>query len=157
MKSKRVKDYFLKDKIMKNRVCLIVLILGLISCNSKYIEKPENLIQEDQMIEIIYDLSVLEAIKSSNPVLLENNQIDPYTYIYKKYKIDSLQFAQSNAYYASNLKKYRKMYSEVEQMIQDKKIEADSLLQKENSRFEKPLVKSKDSLGNPKKILTSEK
>jgi hypothetical protein len=139
---------------MKNRVCLIVLILGLISCNSKYIEKPENLIQEDQMIDIIYDLSILEAIKSSNPVLLENNNIDPYTYIYKKYNIDSLQFAQSNAYYASNLKKYRKMYSEVEQKIQDKKIVADSLLQKENSRQEKPKLLSKDTI-NPKKILTS--
>jgi hypothetical protein len=53
------------------------------------------------MIDIMYDLAVLEGIKYQNR-LLDSNQINSATYIYKKYKIDSLQLAQSNVYYASD-------------------------------------------------------
>jgi hypothetical protein len=49
----------------------------------------------------MYDLAVLEGIKYQNR-LLDSNQINSATYIYKKYKIDSLQLAQSNVYYASD-------------------------------------------------------
>jgi hypothetical protein len=42
----------------------------------------------------MYDLSILDAIKYQNPASLETYKINPSQYIYKKYKIDSAQFAQ---------------------------------------------------------------
>jgi hypothetical protein len=60
------------------------------------------------MIDVMYDLSILDAIKYQNPASLETYKINPSQYIYKKYKIDSAQFAQSNIYYASNYKDYKK-------------------------------------------------
>jgi len=65
------------------------------------------------MVDIIYDLAVLDAVRSQKPLVLENNSINPDKYIYKKYNIDSIQFAKSNQYYASDLKEYKKMYEEV--------------------------------------------
>lgn len=77
------------------------------------VEKPDNLIEKQKMIDIFYDLALLDAVRSQKPVLLENNSINPDKYIYKKYKIDSLQFAKSNQYYASDIAAYKKMYEEV--------------------------------------------
>lgn len=81
-------------------------------CGDSAVEKPKNLIDEDTMVDIFYDLSLLDAIKSHNPGKLQQAK-DPNLYIYKKYKIDSVQFAQSNRYYASDIKGYKKMYQRV--------------------------------------------
>jgi hypothetical protein len=77
-----------------------VLLLSFASCKEDLVAKPDQLIAKDQMIDM-YDLAVLEGIKYQNPSL-DSNQINSATYIYKKYKIDSLQLAQSNVYYASD-------------------------------------------------------
>ena len=105
---------------MKN-LLLILLISVLTQCNTRIIEKPENLIEEDKMIEIIYDLALLDAVKSQNPIYLETNKINPRTYVYKKYSIDSLQFVKSNQYYASDVEAYKKMYDKVSQRIENLK------------------------------------
>ena len=69
----------------------IVFLLGLVtfSCQKDPVKKPKKFIEEETMISILYDLSLLEAIKSNNPVILEQHQINPHTYIYKKYKSSS--------------------------------------------------------------------
>jgi hypothetical protein len=103
----------------------ITLLFGLIflatGCGNSAVQKPDNLIDEDKMVEIIYDLSLLEAIKSQKPVVLETNQINPNTYIYKKYEIDSIQFAKSNAYYASDIKAYKEIYEKVSKRLDEHK------------------------------------
>ena len=109
---------------MKN-LLLILLISVLTQCNTRIIEKPENLIEEDKMIEIIYDLALLDAVKSQNPIYLETNKINPRTYVYKKYSIDSLQFVKSNQYYASDVEAYKKIYDKVSQRIENLKDKTD--------------------------------
>ena len=59
------------------------------------------------MVNIMYDLALLEAIKYQNPAVLDSNQIHPKQFIYKKYGVDSLQLAQNNVYYASDYKNYK--------------------------------------------------
>ena len=63
-------------------------------------EKPENLISKDKMAEILYDMFIINSAKGVNRKILRNNGIDPEAYILSKYEIDSIHFAQSNAYYA---------------------------------------------------------
>lgn len=91
----------------------ILLIFG---CNSNTVEKPSNLIGEDEMIAILYDISLLEAVKNHNisggiTVKSANK------FIYKKYKIDSIQFVKSNTYYASDIEKYKKMFEKVKNRL----------------------------------------
>ena len=102
----------------------IVFILAtslLLSCGNEPVEKPGNLIARDKMVDIIYDLSLLDAMRSQRPSLLETNQINPNTYIYKKYGIDSLQLAKSTQYYAADIKEYKKIYEEVSKRLEEKK------------------------------------
>jgi hypothetical protein len=48
---------------------------------------PSKLIAEDKMIDVMYDLSILDAIKYQNPASLETYKINPSQYIYKSIKL----------------------------------------------------------------------
>jgi hypothetical protein len=75
------------------------------------------------MIDVMYDLSILDAIKYQNPASLETYKINPSQYIYKSIKF---AFAQNNIYYASNYKDYKSMMRLSNESMQ--KIILDSLV-----------------------------
>lgn len=111
---------------------LLLVLLSMASCQKKAIEEPANLIPRDKMKQIIYDLSLLQAMRGVNQAALDSNGINPATYVYKKYKVDSLQFAKSDQYYAvENIKHYEKMYAEISEAIVKEKTRIDSELKKE--------------------------
>ncbi|HEU0135725.1 MAG TPA: DUF4296 domain-containing protein [Flavobacterium sp.] len=116
---------------MKKLTAFCSLILFL-ACGSPAVEKPDNLIEEEVMVNIFYDLAVMDAIKSHSPLSLSSRAIVPDIYIYKKYKIDSLQFAKSNQYYAADIEKYKKIYVKVGERLEANKAQADSLVIKSN-------------------------
>ena len=119
------------------------------SCQSE-IEKPRNLISEDSMIDIFYDLAIMDAMRSHNPLSLEIRGLQPDAYVYSKYKIDSLQFAQSNKYYASDIEKYKSMYVELNKRLKTKSEELDIILKdgKDPSELEMPAqVENSSSIG----------
>ena len=126
------KDLYLNVKIrkMKKISSILVLILLFFSCDQHLIDKPDNLIEEEKMELILYDIAVLEAIKASNPNGLTVMGIDENTYILKKHKIDSLQFSKSNKYYASDLHSYLKMYERIELKLTNEKNATDTLVKK---------------------------
>jgi hypothetical protein len=105
---------------MKKLAALFLLFAILISCQKPAVSKPDNLIDEEVMVDIMYDVSVLEAMKSQKAFVLEANKINPNTYIYKKYKIDSLQFANSDKFYASEIKKYKEIFDKVNKRMEEK-------------------------------------
>jgi len=117
---------------MKKIIAFLSVIMLLFSCQDT-IEKPDNLIEEDVMVDIIYDLSLLEAANTSDNWLIRRRQ-DPEAFIYKKYNIDSLQFVKSSQYYASDMRNYQKMYVEVGKRIELKKAETDSLISKKKRK-----------------------
>jgi hypothetical protein len=103
-------------EIMKKGI-LISFFLIVIGCTST-IEKPKNLISKDKMINVLYDLSLLQAIKAQN-ISGGINKIGIDDYIYKKYKIDSIQLAQSNKYYASDMEEYKKIFAAVKTKLEE--------------------------------------
>lgn len=105
---------------MRKLVSLFLLLAILIGCQKPAVPIPDNLIDENEMVDIMYDISILEAMKSQKAVVLEANKINPNTYIYKKYKIDSLQFANSDKFYASDIKKYKEIFDKVNKRMEEK-------------------------------------
>lgn len=98
--------------MIKKGIYLLLMLL-FVSCGGegkKRIQKPADLISKDKMVDIIYDMSLLSAAKGVNRKLLEQKGIRPEQYIYKKYNIDSVQFAKSNEYYAFDLDAYDEIY-----------------------------------------------
>lgn len=113
---------------MKKALLLLAIFTVCLSCKEDLVAKPDSLIEKGKMIDIMYDLSILEASKfQNNPALVayENN---PSAYIFKKYNIDSIQLAQNNLYYASNYMDYKDMYDAVEKRINTEKNYLDSII-----------------------------
>ena len=139
---------------MKNLVNIIIIIL-FFGCNN-VIEKPkrpDNLIPEDKMVEIMYDVFLLNSAKGINKIKLEENGVLPEKYIFEKYQIDSLQFANSNNYYAYDTKTYESILNRIKDKIEVNKKEYEALTLVEEAAKEKKedslraiRVKEKDSL-----------
>ena len=134
---------------MKRIIVLITVLIVLIGCKNELVDKPKRFIERGKMVNIIYDLSLLDAMKVENPVLMDSFKNNANQYIYKKYKIDSLQFAENNIYYAADYTKYEKMYSEVKARIDKKKSEINFLI-KEEVKKEMARVKAKKKLKEKK-------
>ncbi|MEZ4779782.1 MAG: DUF4296 domain-containing protein [Flavobacteriaceae bacterium] len=93
--------------------------------------KPENLIPKDKMVSILVESYTGNAARSINYKTLRDEIVDLDSLIYKKFDIDSLQFVQSNAYYASQLNEYIAILKAVEERLMVQKAEIDTLIIKE--------------------------
>ncbi|HAT81354.1 MAG TPA: DUF4296 domain-containing protein [Flavobacterium sp.] len=128
----------------------IVLIL-LVGCKNELVKKPKRLIEREKMVDIMYDLSLLEGMKAQNPALMDSIKYTSNQYIYKKYKIDSIQFAQSNIYYAADYKEYEKMYNQIKTRLDKEKNQVNSLIKAEakkkmlNAKAKKKLKEKKEA------------
>jgi hypothetical protein len=145
-------DCCLIDSVMKMKKILpfLLVLLTLLSC---------------KMVDIMYDLSLLEAIKNQNYSSIDSLKINSNEYIFKKYKIDSLQFAQNNIYYAADYKGYKKMFEKVKKRIDNNKTlvetsiknqkKKDSLLKKKQQKLK--IKRETDSIKNAKQKLKTVK
>lgn len=125
------------------KVVLFLAILTFLGCKDDLVKQPKRLIERSQMVNIMYDLSLLDAIKYQNPAVLDSNQINPKQYIYKKYGVDSLQLAQNNVYYASDYTNYKLMFDEVVKRIENDKKKARALIKAEEKKNKLRLAKLK--------------
>jgi hypothetical protein len=119
---------------MKKLVFFLVPLVLFLGCNKDLVEKPDNLIDKGVMLDVMYDMALLDALKYQDPNSLYTNGINPKTYVYKKYKIDSLQFVKSNAYYAADYREYKKMYDALSDRLKKEKTTVDSLIKKERKK-----------------------
>lgn len=136
------------------RILFLSVFLLLFSCVEKLIEPPENLIPSDKMIDILNDMAILHAARTTNGSKLENSGVKSMKFIFDKHGIDSTQFVTSDRYYASRPVEYESIYSKVERMLEkeEKRLKeikqlSDSLKQLErdsivNRRFKRPDVKN---------------
>ena len=142
------------------KLSVLVSILVLISCKKPGVKKPANLISEDLMVEVIFDIILINNAKGVNKQLLQNNIQNPLNYIYRTHGIDSLQFTESNIYYTTNPDQYKSIYDKVELKLEAKKSEYNAVID-ERKRVKDSIKKSRQNqidttkTASKKKILTS--
>lgn len=161
---------------MKKILAFLIVLSIFASCEKELAKKPDRLIEKDKMVNIMYDLSLLGAMRNQNPVFLDSFKNNSNEYIYKKHKIDSTQFVQSNIYYAADYKEYKKMYEEVKTRLNknvslaeaavkvekkktallEKKIKKQKEIQKKDS-IKKAKLKMDKEMDSLKKILSDKK
>jgi hypothetical protein len=100
------------------KLALILLSALAISCGNETVQKPGHLLSEDEMVDILYDVALLQSLKSYKPQVLDSNNVDPRTYIYKKYKLDSITLSQNHNWYASDLENYEKIQQRVSKRLE---------------------------------------
>ena len=98
---------------MKKTIILLVLTT-LFSCSNKEKNVPQNLMSEDQMVNFLFDINII----NSSRAFRNRSELNYYnikdSLLFKKHKIDSIIFSESNFYYASNPKLYLRIYSKLE-------------------------------------------
>jgi len=143
------------------KISYILALVFLFSCAEKLLDKPDNLIPKNKMILILNDLAILNAAKISNVGVLQDHNIEPMPFIYEKYGIDSIQYVESDRYYASIPKEQEAIYTAVEKILeeeekrvtQEKKVR-DSLKREERrlKKNRKPTSDSLQRISAPKKL-----
>jgi hypothetical protein len=92
---------------------LSVFLILLISCDKNFkAPKPDVLLEEQVMEEILFDIGYLKAAKSKSFKVLNDNNVQADEYIYHKYKIDSTILRQNLNYYATKSFKKAKQIEE---------------------------------------------
>ncbi len=130
------------------------------SCqNIEEVKKPDNLIPEDKMVDVLTELAILNSAKNKNKRTLEETGLQPDTYLYSKYEIDSLQLAESTTYYAKKYDQFDNIYQKVRQNLEVKKAKLE-VIRKEEQRIEDSIRSAatkdtlkRDSLKIPKAVL----
>ena len=104
---------------MRLKGFLIVLtLLVFVGCNEiQRPKKPDNFIKEDLMVDVLYDISLMRTLRTYNMNEMRSLGIVPDSLIYKKYNIDSLQFAESINYYSVNFNDYAALWEEVNKRL----------------------------------------
>jgi hypothetical protein len=126
---------------MKKKMILSVFLFSLFGCNKNLVEKPDTLIEKKVMLNIMYDMALLDVLKYQDPNSLYTHAINPKNYIYTKYKVDSLQLVKSNVYYAADYREYKKMYDTLNSRLKKEKIQVDFLIKKEHDKAKKTSLK----------------
>lgn len=127
----------------------MVLVLAT-ACAEKVIEEPENLIPKEKMADILNDLAILNASTSAASNKFEDSGINIMEFLYKKYGIDSIQFSQSDLYYASVPLEYQSIYENVEARLEERTKIMEERSMRKNDSIRKVNEARKDSL-NAKK------
>ena len=102
---------------------IIAITLWLTSCSSG--EKPQNLIDEGTMVNIMTDIHLIEA--EINNIHLQHQDSSVFVYqklkvlMLKKYNIDTATFNSSFKYYIINPDKMKLIYVEVKKKLEEEK------------------------------------
>ena len=66
------------------RIILTLIILVIVqSCKDFNNKKPENLISEDKMVEILFDLEIINAARGENKKIIEEKISNVNNYLQK--------------------------------------------------------------------------
>ncbi|WP_299182833.1 DUF4296 domain-containing protein [uncultured Aquimarina sp.] len=121
---------------MKKSLVYSVFAIILVSFSCQKLnspDKPDNLIAEDKMVEILTDIAFVKAAKGSYKKVFDIQKINPESYILEKHGIDSLVFEANNNWYTSQLDQYEEIFNKVKSNLEVSKIKFEKLKKEEDS------------------------
>ena len=115
---------------------LVIIGFLILSCDTNSsITKPDVFLSSEKMENILYDLTLLKAIKTSYNDQ-EGKALFNDAYIFRKYNIDSTILAQNQLYYAQSPKESMVIYKRIEQRLKKAKDSINALLRQEKEMKE---------------------
>ncbi|MGL3000815.1 DUF4296 domain-containing protein [Flavobacterium sp. RSSB_23] len=121
---------------MKKGILFFALLVSFVGCRKEEtVKTPKKLIDKAVMVNVFYDLALLEASKYQMMSKTEYQKISPKEFIFKKYKIDSAQFSQSNIYYASSIEEYKAMFEQVQKRLQANSDKMDTIIKRKQEKL----------------------
>lgn len=107
---------------------ILIVAIGFGACqNVQQPEEPKNLIGKDKMVDVLTEAYLANAARSidNKTILAEGIKMD--SLFYSKFEVDSLQFVQSNAFYAADVNVYIDIFQAVETRLDNMVKNLDSI------------------------------
>lgn len=102
---------------MNKFIYILFISFLMFSCTSNTIlKKPDNLIPEDQMVDLLTDLLLAVNAETTKNLDLKR-KVNYHPLVFEKYNIDSAQFKESNFYYTSRVDDYDVILLKVEERL----------------------------------------
>lgn len=110
---------------------LLGLLFLLFSCRERL---PEGIINQEKMVEVLFDVHLADGLLSTRPVDSARREMPSlYEAIFKRHDIDSTVLRQSVEYYASHPDVMKVMYTEIEARMEHVlQIEQDAISERYN-------------------------
>ena len=103
------------------KISLLLLFIFLASCTSNTIfKKPKDLIPKDTMSLLLQDMMIASSAKFVKNIN-KQKKINYISFVYDKYKIDSIRFQNSNFYYISKIDLYEEIITDAKVKLENKK------------------------------------
>jgi hypothetical protein len=97
------------------------------------VPKPDRLIAQDVMVDIMYDLTILEAIKNQNPASLDTFKINSRAYILRNIKLTVFNMPKA-IFITSDYNEYKSMFEQISKR-EVKTQSVDSLIKKKKRKI----------------------
>ena len=120
---------------MRKKVILLACLICLGCAPQNSVEPPEQLISPEKMEDVLYDLSLIKALKNTNFQTEESKSFLTPDYLFKKHNIDSLQWEENLRYYSKNPKQFLLIYKKVQERYPQVLDSIDTLLLRENKKI----------------------
>ncbi len=95
----------------------LLIVFAAFACSKPPVEKPENLIGKDKLINILVDVHLAEAALNSrrhrDSLVGKSNSADFYYSVLQKHEVKDSVFEKSLVFYASQPRQFEKMYRQV--------------------------------------------
>jgi hypothetical protein len=128
---------FVKTCLFQIKIWIFLLLL-ITSCHHSTVEKPEKLIDENTMIDMLADIHLAESafshLRHQDSLVEKSSSVDLYYSVLDKYQIQDSVFEKSLVFYASQPRRFEQMYrktmnklSEMEQEYSGRKQEMEEL------------------------------
>lgn len=94
----------------------LILVFVAVSCEEPVVPKPENLIKEKMMVDMLADIHMAEATFNRfrfDSAMVNTKSADFYYSVLDKYQVQDSVFEKSFVYYASTPKSFEEMYRKV--------------------------------------------
>ncbi len=128
----KAKDYYLIEQMKKISYILFFGIFFMGCTSNTIIKKPDHLIPEKQMVDLLTDMLIASGAENIKNSGLERN-VNYYPLVFEKYGIDSTQFKESNYYYTSRIDDYEEILKKVDERLKAMKKELDNKIQLQDS------------------------
>lgn len=117
---------------MRIPLAIVLMFVFLVGCTNVYkVPKPDKLIPQTAMENILYDMTIINAAGTYNSQRFSQTGVDPACHVFEKYNIDSAQYAQNTLYYAASLDEYKELIDKVKARIEKEHKAADSAFKEE--------------------------
>ncbi|WP_298950815.1 DUF4296 domain-containing protein [uncultured Nonlabens sp.] len=126
------------------KITALFLILFILSCSN--VEKsvaPDNLFDQDKMAAIITDLYIVEGAISSNRAAFIKKGVQPSSYLFNKYNMDSISFQENLNYYSDRVEEYMLVIKKVQDNLKVLQDSVNSRQERINKEQENLIPKSK--------------